>query len=109
MVKCDLKYKICNKHDYYEYLWNKTGSNTRPLLTVKGQKERTKSAHIVSIKGASQSSIMYTCVWLGQDRLTVNNRYTHREFKLKFSALLKDYYLKYAEKSRNNLIKHHCF
>ena len=35
----------------------------------------------------------------GQGRLTINNRYTHREFNLKFSALLKDYDLKYAENS----------
>ena len=32
-----------------------------------------------------------------QGRLTINNRYTHRQFKLKFSALLNDYDLKYAE------------
>ena len=35
-----------------------------------------------------------------QGRLTINNRYTHREFKLKFSALLKDYDLKYAENGK---------
>ena len=35
-----------------------------------------------------------------QDRLTINNRYTDREFKLKFSALLKDYDLKCAENSK---------
>ena len=29
--------------------------------------------------------------------------YTHREFKLKFSALLKDYDLKYAENSKKQL------
>ena len=41
-----------------------------------------------------------------QGRLTINNRYTQREFKLKFSALLKDYHLKYAETVKNNLLKH---
>ena len=35
-----------------------------------------------------------------QGRLTVNYRYTHRKFQLKFSALLKDYDLKYAENSK---------
>ena len=35
-----------------------------------------------------------------QGKLTVNNRYTHRKFKLKFSALLKDYDLKYAENTK---------
>ena len=35
-----------------------------------------------------------------QGRLTINNRYKHREFKLKFSALLKDFHLKYAENSK---------
>ena len=39
----------------------------------------------------------------GQGRLTVNYRYTHRKFQLKFSALLKDYDLKYAENSKKNL------
>ena len=38
-----------------------------------------------------------------QGRLTVNYRYTHRKFQLKFSALLKDYDLKYAENSKKNL------
>ena len=33
-------------------------------------------------------------------RLTINNRYTHREFKLKFRALLKDNDLKYVENSK---------
>ena len=37
-----------------------------------------------------------------QGRLTVNYRYTHRKFQLKFSALLKDYDLKYAENSKKN-------
>ena len=37
---------------------------------------------------------------LDQGRLTVNYRYTHRKFQLKFSALLKDYVLKYAENSK---------
>ena len=32
--------------------------------------------------------------------MTINNRYTHREFKLKFRALLKDYDLKYAENNK---------
>ena len=42
-----------------------------------------------------------------QGRLTINNRYKHREFKLKFSALLKDYDLKYAENcKKKNLLKH---
>ena len=46
------------------------------------------------------------CLWLhfdgccAQGRLTVNNRYTHRQFKRKFSALLKDYDLKYAENNK---------
>ena len=35
-----------------------------------------------------------------QGRLTISNRYTHREIKLKFSALLKDYDLKYRENSK---------
>ena len=35
-----------------------------------------------------------------QCRLTINNRYTHREFKLKLSGLLKDYDLKYAKNSK---------
>ena len=38
-----------------------------------------------------------------QGRLTVNYRYTHRKFQLKFSDLLKDYDLKYAENSKKNL------
>ena len=38
-----------------------------------------------------------------QGRLTVNYRYTHRKFQLKFSALLKDYDLKYAENSKKKL------
>ena len=38
-----------------------------------------------------------------QGRLSVNYRYTHRKFQLKFSALLKDYDLKYAENSKKNL------
>ena len=38
-----------------------------------------------------------------QGRLTVNYRYTHRKFQLKFGALLKDYDLKYAENSKKNL------
>ena len=38
-----------------------------------------------------------------QGRLTVNYRYMHRKFQLKFSALLKDYDLKYAENSKKNL------
>ena len=38
-----------------------------------------------------------------QGILTINNRYTHRSFKLKFSALLKDYNLKYAENSKKKL------
>ena len=38
-----------------------------------------------------------------QGRLTVNYRYKHRKFQLKFSALLKDYDLKYAENSKKNL------
>ena len=41
-----------------------------------------------------------------QGRLTISNRYTHREIKLKFSALLKDYDLKYAENSKKMLLKH---
>ena len=41
-----------------------------------------------------------------QGRLTINNRYTHREFQLKFSALLKDYDLIYGENRKNNLLKH---
>ena len=45
----------------------------------------------------------------GQGRLTINNTYTHREFKLKFSALLKDYDFKYAENSKKNILKYHCF
>ena len=32
--------------------------------------------------------------------MTINNRYTHREFKLKFRALLNDYDLKYAENNK---------
>ena len=35
-----------------------------------------------------------------QGRLTINNRNTHREFKLKFSALLKANDFKYAENSK---------
>ena len=35
-----------------------------------------------------------------QGRLTINNRYTHSEFELTFSSLLKDYDLKYAENSK---------
>ena len=35
-----------------------------------------------------------------QVRLTINNRYTHREFKLKFSAFLKDDGIKYTENSK---------
>ena len=38
-----------------------------------------------------------------QGRLTIRNRYTHHEIKLKFSALLKDYDLKYAENSKKNV------
>ena len=38
-----------------------------------------------------------------QGRLTISNRNTHREIKLKFSALLKDYDLKYAENSKKNV------
>ena len=38
--------------------------------------------------------------WIVQGRLTINNRYTHCEFKLKFSALLKDNGLKYAANSK---------
>ena len=41
--------------------------------------------------------------YMVQGRLTVNYRYTHRKFQLKFSALLKDYDLKYAEDSKKNL------
>ena len=41
-----------------------------------------------------------------QGRLTVNYRYTHRKFQLKFSALLKDYDLKYAENSKKILLNH---
>ena len=43
---------------------------------------------------------------LAQGRLTVNYRYTHRKFQLKFSALLKDYDLKYAENSKKILLNH---
>ena len=39
-------------------------------------------------------------------RLTINNRYMQHKFKLKFSALLKGYDLKYAENSKKNLRKH---
>ena len=40
--------------------------------------------------------------WSGyvQGKLTINNRYTQREFQLKFSALLKDDAIKYAENSK---------
>ena len=41
-----------------------------------------------------------------QGRLTVNYRYTHRKFQLKFSALLKDYDLKNAENSKKILFNH---
>ena len=41
-----------------------------------------------------------------QGRLIVNYRYTHRKFQLKFSALLKDYDLKYAENSKKILLNH---
>ena len=35
--------------------------------------------------------ILYVTIrWFSQGRLTVNYRYTHRKFQLKFSALLKD-------------------
>ena len=40
---------------------------------------------------------MWFCCW-NQGRLIINNRYAHREFKLKFSALLKDYDLKICRK-----------
>ena len=43
-----------------------------------------------------------------QGRLTINNRYTHHEFKLKFSALLEDYDLNMLKTGKNNLLKHHC-
>ena len=33
---------------------------------------------------------LFSVGFCAQGRLTINNRYTHREFKLKFSALLKD-------------------
>ena len=35
-----------------------------------------------------------------QGRLTINNRYTQREFEFKFSALRKDDDLKYTENSK---------
>ena len=38
-------------------------------------------------------------VELYQGRLTINNTYTQREFKIKFSALLKGDDLKYTENS----------
>ena len=44
--------------------------------------------------------------YCAQGRLTVNYRYTHRKFQLKFSALLKDYDLKYAEHSKKILLNH---
>ena len=48
-------------------------------------------------------SIRTICSCCNQGRLTISNRYTHREIKLKFSALLKDYDLKYAENSKKNV------
>ena len=42
----------------------------------------------------------YKLSYTTQGRLTVNYRYTHRKFQLKFSAVLKDYDLKCAENSK---------
>ena len=47
-----------------------------------------------------------TQVNIQQGRSTISNRYTHREMKLKFRALLTDYDLKYAENSKKKLLKH---
>ena len=42
----------------------------------------------------------WPCLGPTQGRLTINNRYTQREFKLKFSALQKDDDLQYTENSK---------
>ena len=59
-------------------------------------------AALQNLAGSQDFYSLSVSLWndLAQGRLTMNNRYTLREFKLKFSALLKDYDLKYSENSK---------
>ena len=104
---------IGNLENQSNLVWDPISKITSELVTndlllyVITNEKTVKLIQLDRLLSASETSPSETrsnnSGWYTQGRLTVNYRYTHRKFQLKFSALLKDYDLKYAENSKKNL------